>query len=120
LLVCSAFLFVSSPFSLSPSPPHHHLHSFPTRRSSDLRRVRHSPLHGRRLRRQLLLQQSRRLHGEPLRSLVHPPAPTVRHPPGDRERSLRGQRSRLPPVRSAAGQGDPPLRRRLGSGRRPR
>src|SRR5207244_13300806 len=86
LLVCSAFLFVSSPFSLSPSPPHHHLHSFPTRRSSDLRRVRHPPLHGRRLRRQLLLQQSRRLHGEPLRSLVHPPAATVRHPPGDRDR----------------------------------
>ena len=35
-----------------------------------VRRVRHPPVHGRRLRRQLLLQQPGRLHGEPVRSLV--------------------------------------------------
>jgi len=46
--------------------------------------VRHEALHGRRLRRQLLFQQSRRLLREPHRRLGAPSSRELRHPPGHR------------------------------------
>ena len=78
-------------------------------------RLRHPEVHGRGLRRQLLLQQPRRLRGQLERPLLPPPARPGRHPPGDRERSLGGLRPHLPIVGGPALARDPSRGRRLGA-----
>src|SRR5204862_2961503 len=53
---------------------------------------------GRDVRRQLLLQQPRRLYGQPARPLVSPSVRELRHPARDRLWSVGEQRAHLPNV----------------------
>ena len=83
-----------------------------------LGRLRPAPLHGRRLRRQLLLQQPRRLRREPVRPLVPRAAGAGRHPAGDGQRPLRGLAAELSALGRPVVARDPALRGRLGARRR--
>src|SRR5437879_4590724 len=86
----------------------------------DVRRIRPAELYGRHVRRQFLLQQSRRLSLERQRSLVLPANRYLRHSHLDGHRPVGKQRAYLPPLGGSRQQGHLPFAGQLGSAGRPR